>query len=147
VCPKNEKSVAIDNRLRSNRRRLENVPYTFTQRFSEFWQHFSTVVREHKWCSASCICCFSKPLGNSTSYLAELNGAMRAIEFFFDKLGERSGIKRQHRHPNEVGTPRNLHPMPPNSKKFIKKGGEIITKEGELGQNPQKKTERKNKQK
>jgi len=29
--------------------------------------------------------------------------------------------------------------MPPNSKKFIKKRGEKFTKEGGLGQNPQKK--------
>jgi len=29
--------------------------------------------------------------------------------------------------------------MLPNSKDFIKKGGKIITKEGRLGQNPQKK--------
>jgi len=29
--------------------------------------------------------------------------------------------------------------MPPNSKDFIKKGGKIITKEGGLSQNPQRK--------
>jgi len=37
--------------------------------------------------------------------------------------------------------------MPPNSRILIKKWGKIITKEGGLDQNPQKKTERKNKQK
>jgi hypothetical protein len=33
--------------------------------------------------------------------------------------------------------------MPPNSRDFIKKGKKIFTKEGGLGQNPQKETERK----
>jgi len=37
--------------------------------------------------------------------------------------------------------------MPPNSRNLFKKRGKIITKEGGLGQNPQKKTKRKNKQK
>jgi len=33
--------------------------------------------------------------------------------------------------------------MPPHSKKFIKKGGKIITKGGGLDQNPKKKDKRK----
>jgi len=43
--------------------------------------------------------------------------------FFFYKQGEWTDIKRQHRHPNYVGTLRNLHPTPPNSKVLLKKGG------------------------
>lgn len=42
--------------------------------------------------------------------------------FFFDKQGTQTDIKRHHRHPNQVGIPRDPHPMPPRSKKFIKKG-------------------------
>jgi len=62
--------------------------------------------------------------------------AKEFIKFnFFFKQGEWTDIRRQHRHPNYVGTPRNLHPLPPNSKILLKKG-KINTKEGGLGQNP-----------
>jgi len=50
-----------------------------------------------------------------------------------------TGIKRQHRHPNYVGTQRNLHPMPPNSKDFIKKRGKNNYKGGGTKAKPSKK--------
>ena len=41
--------------------------------------------------------------------------------FYFAKQGVRTDIRRKHRHPNQVGTPGNLRPMPPNSKILLKK--------------------------
>jgi len=61
--------------------------------------------------------------------------------YFFDKQGEWTDIGRQHRHPNYVGTPRNLHHLPSNSKILLKRG-KINTKEGGLGKNPPKRKQK-----
>jgi ribonuclease HI len=39
------------------------------------------IFRNHE---ADFVCCFAEPLGNSSSYLAELNGALRAIDLAFE---------------------------------------------------------------
>jgi len=64
---------------------------------------------------------------------------------FFYKQGERTCIRRQHRHPNQDDIPRDLHPMPSNSKKFIKKGRKYLQKEGGTRSKPSKITAKKTK--
>jgi hypothetical protein len=46
-----KKNDPLDNRQHSHRRQLKNVPYSFRQRFSLFWQQFSMVAKKDKWCS------------------------------------------------------------------------------------------------